>query len=119
MPKTKPEVIHLIDPDDLTHTLCGLLVGTRGVRTLGAVLMNVCYRCKAMQFERAYYGQLKGMTITNAGLTPKGTPYFTVAESILPNGNPKGVSTIFVQCDPEGNGPGHLEGLPRPKVEGL
>ena len=58
-------------------------------------------------FYQRYYTQLRGHTIVTAGVRDEGGqlwPYFE-----LDNG-----TTIEVSCDPEGNGPGFLFGLPRP-----
>ena len=58
------------------------------------------------KFYEAYYRQLEGKTIKQAGLDDGGYPYFILSDG----------TQCSLLSDEEGNGPGHLDGLPRPKV---
>jgi len=58
----------------------------------------------AQTWEQRYYGQLVGKTVS-AVLFSFGLPVIRFTDG----------TEVAVQCDPEGNGPGFLMGLPQPK----
>jgi len=57
-------------------------------------------------WTKKYLGALVGMTITAVGTGRDGFPYFKARDRA---GNEV---TCEISCDPEGNGPGFLFGLP-------
>lgn len=61
------------------------------------------------EFWSRYYAALKGAKIIDAGIGDDGFPYFEAQK----NGE---VFLCEVSQDAEGNGPGFLFGLPKPKV---
>jgi hypothetical protein len=60
------------------------------------------------RFYQAYYGSMIGGTVVKIDITLDGFPQFVLMK-------PDGTAYLCeVSCDPEGNGPGFLFGLPTP-----
>ena len=66
-----------------------------------------------MNWIDAYYKQLNGATVLDAGTVNFEGQRLPVLSVRLRN---KKIVHLAIYADPEGNGPGHIEGLPRPKI---
>lgn len=61
------------------------------------------------EYWKRYYGQMVGYTVTAVKVEEDGTPVLTIM-------NGKDGLEVGIMCDPEGNGPGFIDSLPRVKA---
>jgi len=61
-----------------------------------------------------YLATMVGARVVQVGVTDDGWPFFDLQEPPRKGGRRHRVE---VSCDPEGNGPGFLHGLPQPEAK--